>query len=74
MKESFPGRIVRMTREKAEVQCMAKARPYWKWPMGVDSLVYPHIDIIGIIEEPQLISGRGQYCVPELNGVWGLCK
>ena len=53
---------------------MAKARPYWKWPMGVDSLVYPHIDIIGIIEEPQLISGRGQYSVPELDGVWGLCK
>ena len=39
--------------------------------MRVDSLVYPHIDIIGIIEEPQLISGRGQYSVPELDGVWG---
>lgn len=63
----YPGQIVSINAEEAEVDCMEKAGNHWKWPMRKDVLIYTMKDIIIKINPPKPVNKRGYFIVNELK-------
>lgn len=67
--EYFPGKILSLTDEQAEISAMQKSPKSWKWPEKMDIGKYDWEDIIGAIDEPKMIFKRGFSHVKEIQNL-----
>lgn len=70
--EYFPGKIISLYEDGAEISAMQRSLKSWKWPDKPDIHKYDWEDVIGHCKEPKLVSKRGFFNVPELGVVWDI--
>lgn len=68
--EIFPGQILKVETNGAQIKAMQRSKKSWKWPAKEDILFYSWNDVLGSIGTPKQISKRGFFSVPELIDVW----
>lgn len=64
---TYPGLVVSINQNEAEIDCMEKAGNHWKWPARKDILHYPLEDIIMKIKPPKPFNKRGFFAVSEIS-------
>jgi hypothetical protein len=63
----YPGKVMIVKKEGAEVSSMVPSGSNWKWPNLNDQIFYYHDDITGVIAWPTQIGKRGIYRVLEMS-------
>lgn len=64
---TYPGLVVSIKENEAEIDCMEKAGNQWKWPARKDVLHYPLEDIIMQIKPPKPVNKRGFFTVSDIS-------
>lgn len=65
--EKYPGKILKITDDGPEVECIERGLKFWRWPAKPDCITYDWKDVWGKINPPKLASKRNQFSVPELE-------